>query len=133
MRINKTDPAIVAAIAVILGGVVAASFIRAYLLGPNQAFAAQEQDKPAEASLLAAGQSLFAANCAGCHFADKTEEKNGPGFKGLSKNKKLPTSGRDATQENIRAQLKSPIKTMPKFDKLTDQEIRSLAAHLLSL
>ena len=130
---NKTDLAIVVSIAVILGGVMAASFTQAYLLGPNQAFAAQEQGQPADASLLVAGQNLFAVNCAGCHFADKTEEKYGPGFMGLSKTKKLPTSGRDATEDNIRAQLKSPIKSMPKFDKLTDQEIKSLVAHLLSL
>ena len=57
----------------------------------------------------------------------------GPGLKGLSKTGKLPTTGRKATEANIRAQLKSPVKSMPPFDKLTDQEIRSLAAYLLSL
>lgn len=129
--INRTDLAIGVTITFILGGVIAASFTEAHLFGPNQAFA--EQDKASDSPLLAEGQKIFISSCAGCHYSDKKEDKGGPGFKGLSKSKKLPSSGREATEQNIVAQLKSPIKTMPKFDRLTEQENKSLAAYLLSL
>ena len=131
MMINRTDLAIGVAIAFILGGVIAASFTKAYLFAPDQAFA--EQGKATGSPLLAEGQKLFISSCAGCHYSDKTEDKGGPGLKGLSKSRKLPSSGREATEQNIIAQLKSPIKTMPKFDRFTEQENESLAAYLLSL
>ena len=133
MGIRKTDLAIVTTVAIILGAVVAASLTRASLMGPSKTLAAQDEASSETPPIVAEGKKLFEASCAGCHFADRTEGKHGPGFKGLSKTKKLPTSGRDATEENISTQLKSPIKTMPPFDKLTDQEIRSLAAYLLRL
>jgi mono/diheme cytochrome c family protein len=133
VRITKSSLAIGVAIAVILGGVLAASFSETHLWGPSQAIASQDKVQPVDAALLAGGKKVFAASCASCHHTDKKEYKGGPSLMGLSKTKKLPTSGRAATAENIRAQLKSPIKIMPKFDKLTDQEMRSLVAYLLSL
>ena len=133
VRITKTSLAIGVAIAVILGGVLAASFSETHLWGPSQAIASQDKGQPAGAALIGDGKKLFSASCASCHNTDTKEYKGGPSLMGLSKAKKLPTSGRAATAENIRDQLKSPIKIMPKFDKLTDQEIRSLAAYLLSL
>lgn len=133
VAMKKTDFAIATAVAVILGAVVAASFTRAALKEPSHSPAAQDEVSSETAPLVAEGKKLFEAMCAGCHVTDKREGKYGPGFKGLSQAKKLPISGRDATEESIRAQLKSPIKTMPKFDRLTDQEIKSLVAYLLRL
>ncbi len=133
MRRQKTGLAKGIAVVVIFIGVMAACLTETHLWGPSQAIAQQDKVQSVDAALLAAGQTLFAANCAGCHHTDKTGDKGGPSLMGLSETKKLPTSGRDFTAENIRAQLKSPIKSMPKFDKLTDQEIRSLVAHLSNL
>ena len=132
MKESKTDLAIGVTIAIILCGVVAASLTRVYLFAPKPAFA-QQKAQTGDASLVKSGKMLFDAQCAGCHATDTPEGKYAPGFKGLSKARKLPSSGRPATEEHIRAQLKKPLKNMPRFDKLSEQEIRSLVAYLLSL
>lgn len=133
MRTNRSDSAIALVIAIIFLGVVAASITRVSLMEPQEASAAADKAQSDKASLLSMGKKLFAANCAGCHPTDKTEGKYAPGFKGLSKAGKLPASGRKASEANIRTQLKTPLKNMPAFDKLTDREIKALAAYVLSL
>jgi len=133
MQGTKTDTAICLTAAIILCGVVAASLARVYLIEPRPAFAQEQKAQAGGDSLVDAGKGLFAANCAGCHAIDTTDGKYAPGFKGLAKAGKLPSSGRPATEEHIRDQLKKPFKTMPPFDKLTDREARSLAAYLLTL
>ena len=133
MKRNRADTAIVLVIIVISLGVVAGSIIRGWVTEPQKAFAAGEKAQSDKATLLSKGKKLFAENCAGCHAADTTEGKYAPGFKGLSKARKLPASNREATEANIRAQLKSPLKNMPPFEKLPDHQIRALAAYLLSL
>jgi mono/diheme cytochrome c family protein len=132
MQGTKTDTAIRVTIAVILCGVVAASLARVCLLEPKPSLALQHAHA-GEDSLVNTGKKLFDTNCAGCHAIDTTEGKYAPGLKGLSKTGKLPTSGRPATAEHIRDQLKKPFKTMPPFDKLSDQEVQSLAAYVLTL
>ncbi len=79
------------------------------------------------------GASLFAKNCAGCHHADKTETKIGPGLKGLFKQETLPASGRPANEENVRAQIKTPFRAMPPFAHLSEEEITALLAFLETL
>jgi mono/diheme cytochrome c family protein len=130
---KRADLAIGMVIAVFLLGVLAASITRVSLIGPKEATAAPEKAQAGDAALVSEGKRLFTANCGGCHAADKPKGKYGPGFKGLSKAGKLPTSGRKATKANIRTQLKTPFKSMPAFEKLTEQEIRALAAYLLQL
>jgi mono/diheme cytochrome c family protein len=133
MRANSADLVILVVLTVIFSGVVAASLTRVALMEPREAFVSPEKAHSGNASLVSKGKKLFTANCAGCHSAEKTEGKYGPGFKGLSKAGKLPVTSREATESNIRSQLKAPVKSMPVFDKLTDEEIRALAAYLLSL
>lgn len=130
MKQSKIDAAIGMTITCILCAVVAASFARVYLAEPKQAFA---QQKAGDDALRNAGKSLYQVNCAGCHGTDTTEGKYAPGLKGISKTGKLPASGRPATEEHVRDQLKKPFKSMPPFDKLSDQDIRALTAYVLSL
>ncbi len=79
------------------------------------------------------GASLFAKNCSGCHYADKTEIKIGPGLKGLFKRETLPVSGRPANESNVRAQIKTPFRAMPPFAHLSEEEITALLAFLETL
>ena len=83
-------------------------------------------DESPTTKLSAEGAVLFEKNCAQCHYSDKVETKMGPGLKGLFKRDKLPVSGRDATDDNVRRQLKTPFKNMPSFARLSEPEITSL-------
>ena len=77
------------------------------------------------------GNALFNAICIGCHTAQSTETKVGPGLKGVLKRSVLPASGRPATPENVYRQLRMPYRLMPSFkDKLSDDEVYDLIAFL---
>ena len=87
----------------------------------------------------AEGEKVFHANCNMCHFADKTDNKMGPGLKGLFKNKLLPASHTPATEENVREQILKgnphgkPM-PMPGFaDKLKPEQVDSLIQYLKTL
>jgi cytochrome c2 len=79
------------------------------------------------------GSDLFALNCASCHYADREDNKLGPGLKGLFRKDGLPLSGQEVTEENIRQQLVKPFRSMPSFASLTAQEIADLIAYLRTL
>ena len=79
------------------------------------------------------GTVLFAGLCAGCHHADREETIVGPGLRGILKREKLPSSGRPATAENVRAQILSPYLTMPSFKDLSPQDLADLLAYLGTL
>ncbi|MBI4772686.1 MAG: cytochrome c [Deltaproteobacteria bacterium] len=81
------------------------------------------------------GSQLFASEgCAHCHVTDSEEAKIGPGLKGLFKRDTLPASGREATEENVTKQLKTPYKNMPSYaDRLNDEERDQLIAYLGTL
>ena len=87
---------------------------------------------PQEGDVLR-GESLFQARCAGCHFADREDQKIGPGLKGLFKKTALPVSGRPASPENVIHQLKAPFLSMPAFPSIADQDLSHLLAYLKSL
>ena len=77
------------------------------------------------------GNALFNAVCTGCHTAQSTETKVGPGLKGVLKRSVLPVSGRPATPENVYRQLRTPYRLMPSFkNKLSDDEVYDLIAFL---
>ncbi len=87
----------------------------------------------------AEGEKVFNANCGMCHFADKTDNKMGPGLKGLFKNKLLPSSHTPATEENVREQILKgnphgkPM-PMPGFaEKLKPEQVDSLIEYLKTL
>jgi cytochrome c2 len=76
------------------------------------------------------GKILFTNKCSFCHYADREEDKMGPGLKSLLKKDKLPYSGRPATVENVKTQLLHPVLTMPAFKDLKDKELADLIAYL---
>ncbi len=79
------------------------------------------------------GAILFKSNCLSCHYADKEENKHGPGLKNILKKEKLPFSKRLSSIENIKKQLKTPFLTMPSFVSLSQQEIADLIVYLKTL
>ena len=79
------------------------------------------------------GSELYARNCASCHYADKEEVKLGPGLKGLFQTGFLPSSGRPASEENVRQQMTAPYRSMPSFGYLQAQEISDLIAYLKTI
>jgi len=79
------------------------------------------------------GALLFSRMCSFCHYPDREESKQGPGLKNILRREKLPSSGRPASIENIRKQLRTPFVAMPSFSALSDQEIADLIAYLEKL
>ncbi len=79
------------------------------------------------------GAALFKSKCLSCHYADKEENKLGPGLKNILKKESLPFSKRPSSIENIKKQLKTPFLTMPSFVSLSEQEIADLIAYLKTL
>jgi len=79
------------------------------------------------------GAALFKSKCVSCHYADKEENKHGPGLKSILKKERLPFSKRPANVENIKKQLKTPFLAMPSFISLSQQEIADLIAYLKTL
>jgi uncharacterized membrane protein len=86
-----------------------------------------------EEGLVREGAAIFNQDCSFCHFADKTENKMGPGLKGLFMRETLPASGRPVTEANIRLQLRTPFRKMPSFAKLPEEKVTSLIAYLKTL
>lgn len=79
------------------------------------------------------GRELFENKCSFCHD-DKSKNKTvGPGLQSILKEKHLPFSKKPATAENIIAQIKNPIKDMPAFAYLSEEELRNLIAYLNTL
>ena len=80
------------------------------------------------------GKSLFESKCSFCHYADRFDSKHGPGLKEIIKRGTLPSSGKDATPENLQEQLLNPYRNMPSFKTaLTEQDIKDLLAYLATL
>ena len=79
------------------------------------------------------GAALFKSKCLSCHYANKEENKHGPGLKNVLKKEKLPFSKRPSSIENIKKQLKTPFLAMPSFVSLSQQEIADLIAYLKTL
>jgi len=109
--------------------VTALGFFGGELVYGVQAGAAASNDAP----LVSQGAELFSSKCAGCHFADKTDKKIGPGFKGLFQRDQLPASKKPVNAETITSQLKSPIGQMPAFPDLSQEQIDALIAYLKTL
>jgi cytochrome c len=85
------------------------------------------------------GQKIFQANCAMCHYADKTDKKLGPGLKDLTKNKELPASHKPSTEANIREVVgkgspdAKPMPMPPFEEKLSADDMQDLLAYLKTL
>jgi mono/diheme cytochrome c family protein len=79
------------------------------------------------------GRGLFGSRCAACHDPHSTRTIVGPGLQGLLRQPKLPVSGHPATAESIRFQLRQPLRGMPSFSYLSDDEMNDLIAYLNTL
>ncbi len=79
------------------------------------------------------GRDLFVANCAGCHFHDRTDSKVGPGLKGVFQNPQLPGTGRPTSEETVRNQIQQGGIKMPPFKSLKDEEVSAIIDYLKSL
>jgi len=88
---------------------------------------------PIDTPLVRQGSDLFGQRCSVCHYADKSEAKIGPGFKGLFQRDQLPVSKKPVTENAIINQLKSPVEKMPPFPDLSPEQIQALIAYLKTL
>jgi mono/diheme cytochrome c family protein len=79
------------------------------------------------------GKKLFEDKCSACHDPYRRETIIGPGLRDLLKRSSLPVSGRPATPENVRRQLREPFEKMPSFAYLSDEEVTDLLAFLNTL
>jgi len=82
---------------------------------------------------IARGRTLFYTKCKFCHNAYSTETIVGPGLEGVLRHPKLPVSGRPATTDNVRRQLRKPFSRMPSFAYLSKEEVKDLIAFLSTL
>ncbi len=80
----------------------------------------------------AKGKEVF-DQCSVCHNSDSTDQKIGPGLKGLFKRDKL-ASGKPVNEANVRAQINDGGNGMPAYkDILSDQEKDDVIAYLKTL
>lgn len=79
------------------------------------------------------GKAVFEENCSGCHNADSTEKKMGPGLKGLFAKDKM-NNGNKPNYTNVLKQVEEGGNGMPGYkDTLDDTQKRDLMAYLQTL
>jgi mono/diheme cytochrome c family protein len=79
------------------------------------------------------GKGVFEETCGGCHNADSTEKKMGPGLKGLFAKEKM-ANGNKPTYENVLKQIDEGGNGMPGYkESLDDQQKKDLLAYLQTL
>jgi len=76
------------------------------------------------------GLELFQDKCSFCHSIVKDDKSVGPSLFNLMKKKQLDSIKKPPTTANIFIQLKNPVKEMPSFDCLSDEELSLLLAYL---
>lgn len=82
---------------------------------------------------ISKGKVLYEEKCSFCHEPNSTNWTVGPGHKGIMKMEHLPVSKKPPTPENIANQIKNPIKEMPSFSYLSDEDIENIIAYLNTL
>ncbi len=98
--------------------------------------AESDSEQPVDGKLLSGlseqGAQIFASSCAGCHHTDSTEKKVGPGLLSLFERENLPASEKPATPENVRDQIRTPVKDMPAFseDDLSPEQVDAVIDYL---
>ena len=81
----------------------------------------------------AAGQQVFARQCAGCHYADTDDGLQGPGLKGIFRKPYLP-SGAVANDTRVsRVIIYGRAMMPPMGNNLNDQDLQELLAYLHTL
>jgi mono/diheme cytochrome c family protein len=89
-------------------------------------------------ALVAQGQQLFTANCAGCHQAD--DSQTAPGFSHMADRAPGRVAGvlaEDYLRQSIRAPgaftVPDYTPIMPPYDSLSEDQVNALVAYLMSL
>lgn len=106
----------------------AAENTEAAAAGPSQKHG--ERQDPA---LVEKGRRLFSQKCSFCHLTDSTENKIGPGLKGLFERERMPVSGWPANEGGVRRQIETPYDSMPPFPDLSTQEMDAILSFLKTL
>ncbi len=96
--------------------------------GKKEPAAAEETTDP----LVAQGNSVFQQWCSGCHLAEATQTKVGPGLKDLFKRDRLQGSDWPMNDVNVRKQITTPFKAMPKLP-LAEKDVDAVVAYLKTL
>src|SRR5271156_1312083 len=105
-------------------GLIAAGCL-ALLLSGTRIFAQKKGD-------AAKGKEVF-EQCGVCHNDDSTEDKVGPGLKGLFKRDKLK-NGKKVTEPNVIDMINTGGNGMPAFaDLISDEERANLIAYLKTI
>jgi mono/diheme cytochrome c family protein len=83
----------------------------------------------------AKGKVVFDQQCGLCHEATSTNQKMGPGLKGLFKKAKLASNGKPVNDANVTEKIQTGGNGMPPFTKdiLPDADRANLMAYLKSL
>ena len=80
------------------------------------------------------GKATFDAKCSLCHNADSTEQKIGPGLKGLYAKGTMADGTTKVTDETITDRIVNGKAPMPPFkDQLKPEEIKELVEYLKTL
>lgn len=114
-------------------------YVSALALALPAATVCWAQGKSALSTAAKAGQKIFEQQCALCHYSDQSNNKIGPGLKGILKNKQLPFSHKPATVANVREQIEKgnpqgkPMPMPPFAGKLSAKDISSLIEYLKTL
>jgi len=123
---------LLSAIAVVCLGYYGGELVFGGKSAPPATEASQPQE-PAVPADVAAGSLAFGQLCSGCHYADRTDFKMGPGLRGLFQKEKLYGSEWPATDENIRKQIVAPYGTMPAYRDMSEEELDAMMAYLETL
>lgn len=80
-----------------------------------------------------AGKAIFDSKCAICHSAETTEQKIGPGLKGLYARGTM-ADGTKVTDDTVTARIVNGKVPMPAFkDTLSPAEIKQVVEYLKTL
>jgi mono/diheme cytochrome c family protein len=100
-------------------------------------------ETPTGTAVELGAQLVSKLGCGACHyfdresrFEDKETKTNwliGPGLKSVLKKEKLPASGREATDENVKLQIIEGGGGMPPYSHLSEEEISNIIGYLDSL
>ncbi len=82
---------------------------------------------------IAEGKKIFDSRCGFCHILNSNNTNFGPSLVGLLKKSRLPVSKKPATPENIEKQLRKPLRNMPSYSFLSEEEVHNLMAYLNTL
>lgn len=79
------------------------------------------------------GHSVYQANCARCHYANRQRALHGPGLQALYKEKFMP-SGAPANDDRVQATIAHGRGLMPAFGNVLDErQMKTLLAYLHTL